>query len=341
MKRTLRVIDGTATAVPPRRSAIAAAYDHFRLDRQGNLMSPKTLERYEWAFTVFSEWLESAHPEVHSFETLDVGVVREWRMALAARPTRSGRLYQPATIHSAQVMLKTFLGWAEDEGYPVDPRILRLKGVRVPLKEPTLFHIAQLRRILAACQHPREDIAVRILVGSGLRASELIGLSLTGPDGLPDLMLDSMDRGRVELRVRWDAGSKGRNSRRVPVTPKLAAAIKRYEARYRGEALADTVLVNEHGRQYTRSGLQQVMERLRHRVGFDVHAHAFRHTFATVACQLGWNLERLRAAMGHADYAVLHRYIRLSTERGLGQEREWEDFILANAAIGPGIGRQR
>ncbi len=96
-------------------------------------------------------------------------------------------------------MLKTFLGWAEDEGYAVDPRILRLKGVRVPLKEPTLFHIAQQRRILAACQHPREDIAVRILVGSGLRASELIGLSLTGPDGLPDLMLDSMDRGRVEL----------------------------------------------------------------------------------------------------------------------------------------------
>jgi len=90
-----------------------------------------------------------------------------------------------------------------------------------------------------------------------------------------------------------------------------------------------------------RSNMTQLMDRLEKRVGFHVHAHAFRHTFATVTCQAGWNLERLRAAMGHADYGVLHRYIRLSTERGLGQEREWEDFILANAAIGPGIGRQR
>jgi site-specific recombinase XerD len=138
----------------------------------------------------------------------------------------------------------------------------------------------------------------------------------------------------------------GRRRQGPQVTPgaghaQLAAAIKRYEARYRGEALADTVLVSEHGRQYTRSGLQQMMDRLRNRVGFDVHAHAFRHTFATVACQLGWNLERLRAAMGHADYAVLHRYIRLSTERDLGRERDWEDFILATGAIGPGVGHQR
>ncbi len=95
MKRTLRVIDGTATAAPPRRSAVAAAYDHFRLDRQGNLMSPKALERYEWAFTVFSEWLESAHPEVRSFEDLDVGVVGSggwpWRPARRAMGGRTSR----------------------------------------------------------------------------------------------------------------------------------------------------------------------------------------------------------------------------------------------------------
>lgn len=29
----------------------------------------------------------------------------------------------------------------------------------------------------------------------------------------------------------WSAGAKGRKSRRVPITPKLAAAIKRYEVR--------------------------------------------------------------------------------------------------------------
>lgn len=42
------------------------------------------------------------------------------------------------------------------------------------------------------------------------------------------------------------------------------------------------------------------MDRLQRRVGFRVHAHAFRHTYATVATKLGWNFEHLRAAMGHA-----------------------------------------
>ncbi|HSS93809.1 MAG TPA: tyrosine-type recombinase/integrase [Candidatus Dormibacteraeota bacterium] len=60
-----------------------------------------------------------------------------------------------------------------------------------------------------------------------------------------------------------------------------------------------------------------------------MHAHAFRHTFATVACQAGSNLERLRAAMGHADYAVLLRYVRLSSELDLGSLAEWPSFIEA------------
>ena len=136
------------------------------------------------------------------------------------------------TLHDSHRLLATFLRWAEAEGYPVDPRILKLKAPKVPLKEPTVYHIASLRRVLAVCssEFPQEELAVRILIGSGVRASELCGLAVQGPDGLPDVMLDSLVRGRVELRVRWDGGAKGLKSRRVPITPKLGAAIKRYEA---------------------------------------------------------------------------------------------------------------
>ena len=86
-----------------------------------------------------------------------------------------------------------------------------------------------------------------MLVGSGLRISELSGLAVRGPHGLSDVMLDSLERGRAELRVRWDAGAR-----------------------------------------VARPG---------------VHAHGFRHTFATVATRMGWNLERVRAA--NASYVSL------------------------------------
>ena len=70
------------------------------------------------------------------------------------------------------------------------------------------------------------------------------------------------------------------------------------------------------------------MDRLEKRVGFHSHAHALPHTFATVACQAGWNLERLRAAMGHASYAVLYCSVHLSSERDLGSLGNWSHFIV-------------
>jgi integrase/recombinase XerD len=134
------------------------------------------------------------------------------------------------------------------------------------------------------------------------------------------------------------AAPKAKKSRRVPITPKLAAAIKRYEARHRDHARVSNILVNDRGLAYTPWGIDQLMDRLERRVGFHIHAHAFRHTFATVACQAGWNLERLRAAMGHADYAVLHRYVRLSSERDLGPISDWSNHIVvADNAVWTGL----
>ena len=44
--------------------------------------------------------------------------------------------------------------------------------------------------------------------------------------------------------MRWDAGAKGRKARRVPITPQLAIAIKRYVARDRMKGDLDVLLVN-------------------------------------------------------------------------------------------------
>ena len=101
-----------------------------------------------------------------------------------------------------------------------------------------------------------------------------------------------------------------------------------------------TILVNDRGLSYTPWGIDQLMDRLERRVGFHVHAHAFRHTFATVACQAGWSLERLRAAMGHAGYAVLHRYVRLSSERDLGSLSDWSNLIPVDGVPAPNAARR-
>ena len=93
------------------------------------------------------------------------------------------------------------------------------------------------------------------------------------------------------------------------------------------------LLISSRGTAYDKAGIDTMLDRLQVRAGFRVHAHAFRHTFATVACKMGWNFERLRAAMGHADYNRLQKYVRLAIERDLGRKSEWADFIVEPARL--------
>jgi site-specific recombinase XerD len=104
--------------------------------------------------------------------------------------------------------------------------------------------------------------------------------------------------------------------------------VRRYETRYRRDSDFPGLLISDRtGRPLGTRGIDSMMDRLQRRVGFRVHAHAFRHTFATVAVKLGWNLERLRVAMGHEDYGTLFRYVRLASVRDLGDPSEWTEFV--------------
>ncbi len=198
MQRQMRVIQGIAPEARP-RSGIESAYDHFRLERQGELVSQSTLEHYDYMVLPFLDWLRREQPEVRRFEDLDVVVVRENRAVLAAGRRRDGRQLAARPVFDGHRALLTFFRWAEAQGYRIDSRILALKRPRVPVKEPTVYHVAQVRQILGACNPklPQEELAVRILVGSGIRESELCGLAVVALDRLPDLMLDSVARGEV------------------------------------------------------------------------------------------------------------------------------------------------
>jgi len=247
----------------PALRQLREAYDLFRLGKQGSRISPATIDFYDLHLGKFFGWLDRCCPGVRRFDDLEADALRRFRAELAGSPGRYGRPLQPESLHASHRSLRVFLHWAELEGYQVDPRLLRMPAPRLPGKKMSGFHIAQLRRLLAAGACPVEELALRILVGSGVRMSELYGLAIKGPDGLPDLMIDSLDRGHAELRIRWDGGAKGRKARRVPVTPSLAGAVKRYTSRQRPETDVAALLVNRHGRAFQKGGIASMMDRLR------------------------------------------------------------------------------
>jgi site-specific recombinase XerD len=165
-------------------------------------------------------------------------------------------------------------------------------------------------------------------VGAGLREAELCGVCIKGRDGSPDLIPDPVEPGRWLLRVRWDAGAKGKKTRYVPISAKLASFIKRYIATSRpSDVPYQEILISKLGRPFTTEGVKSLMDGLKRRAGFRVHAHALRHTYATASVQVDVNLEKLRAAMGHEEYDSLLRYVKLASQRSLGAVKDWAEFI--------------
>jgi integrase/recombinase XerD len=57
--------------------------------------------------------------------------------------------------------------------------------------------------------------------------------------------------------------------------------------------------------------VKDLSKRVRRRVGFGVHAHNFRHTFATEYLRRGGEIERLRRILGHTTYVMVMRYVHL------------------------------
>jgi len=153
----MKVLDGTAVR---NHSQLDDAYELFRLERHGNLVTKRTLEFYDLRIGEFFAWLSREAPALERIEDIDVNHLRAFRAYMAARPRRDGKPLQPETLHASHRAVHTFFAWAERDGYPVDVRLLRLPPPRRVHKEATLYHLAQLRAILAACRRPEETLAV-------------------------------------------------------------------------------------------------------------------------------------------------------------------------------------
>ena len=203
------------------------------------------------------------------------------------------------TVHGFFQVVRSFATWADREGYPVDPGLLKVRPPKVPQTEMGTYSDAQLAAILQAAPAGWSRLAIQILLGTGMRISELAALCLE----------DVEDDGEVVfLKIKRGKGAK---FRRVPVSSRLRRELTRYLNRGRPETSARELFVLNDGRPVSMMCVANLLRRVRYRVGFEVHAHRFRHTFATRYLSNGGEIERLRRILGHSSYVMVMRYLHL------------------------------
>ncbi len=186
---------------------------------------------------------------------------------------------------------------------PADPTE-DVDGPRPERRLPRLPSRAEVDRLLAAPSSrtpggARDRAMLELLYATGLRVSELVGLSVN------DVHLET----RMLL-----ARGKGSKERLVPVGAPAAAALRAYldgpRARLLKGRSSKDLFVTPRGGRMTRQGFWKLLGRYARRVGIarGISPHKLRHAFATHLLAGGADLRAVQAMLGHADISTTQIY---------------------------------
>lgn len=152
----------------------------------------------------------------------------------------------------------------------------------------------------------RDKAMLELLYATGVRVSELIGLTMNN--------------------VNWQVGyllvmGKGGKERIVPVGRCAYKCLQQYVESARSEALKqkqnDCVFLNKYGKGFTRQGCWKVVKKYAEMAGLKkkVHPHTFRHSFATHLLEGGADIRSVQVMLGHADISTTQIYTHVTRER--------------------------
>lgn len=198
--------------------------------------------------------------------------------------------------------LQQWFKWMIREGELKESPLQDLRAPRLQEKTVPVVSSGALFRLLRNCSGPsfndKRDAAIfRLLLDTGLRASELVGLKVF-----------DVDRREQTLTVL----GKGNRLRVVPYGSRAAEALNRYLRARAKHRKADTEpLWLSHIATLSYAGLQRMLYRRCDAAGIPrLHAHQFRHTFAHEWLKNGGSEGDLMEIGGWHDRAMLDRYGR-------------------------------
>ena len=273
---------------PQRSHPLSALVREWLLDLKVAGRSPRTIRWYEQKM--------HGYARAGGVRTLELLTPYELKRYIAELQDRG---LAPDTVRGRSRPSVPLAAWAKTQGYEVDPAISAVKPPTVPQKEMPTYTPAQVEAIFAALPRGWQRIAIQVLLGTGMRVGELCALRL---EDFED------DEETAFLKIQQGKGGK---FRRVPVSQKLRRELVRYVNQARPDSTSDNLIVLRDGRPIAQTSTNNVFGRLSKKLGFQVHAHKFRHTFATEYLRNGGEIERLRRILGHTTYVMVMRYVHL------------------------------
>lgn len=189
----------------------------------------------------------------------------------------------------------------------------RTVSLPAPTTRPQVMTVAAVQAVLDACAHLRDRLLFALLLDTGVRIGEALGLRHEDVD-IADRHVTVIPRDN-DNRAR----AKGWRPRVIPASPELMRLYADYLHREYGALDSDYVFVNlwaePRGRPLAYPAVYDLVGRLRRRTGVAFGPHHFRHTYATWLLRQGAGMESVKQLLGHASIATtIDTYGHLTVE---------------------------
>ncbi len=218
----------------------------------------------------------------------------------------------PSTAARKASALRQFFGFAVDEGWRKDDPSGALPKPRARRPLPKVLSHGQVEALLSRAELEAESgklasvrqlALLEMLYGSGLRATELVGLPLSAaPRDAPLITVMG----------------KGGQARMVPVSDRASDALKAWLKMRPSDPPSRFLFPSRGGKHLTRVRLFQMLKELAVRADIDpkgISPHVLRHAFATHLLEGGADLRVLQTLLGHADIATTQIYTHVDAAR--------------------------
>ena len=214
---------------------------------------------------------------------------------------------RPSTIATYRQNLCAFFNWCVGEGFLDSSPMERIGAPMARPDQIQPFNLDQVRALIQASKRTRnserDEVIVRMLLDTGMRASELCTLRME--------QLDLFGQRATIL-------GKGNKHRAVHFGGKTARSLRnylRFEPRTPQETLVQAAKNQHAGEPLTPNGLRQIIENLGKIANLQAvrcSPHTLRHTFAVEFLRNGGNVFSLKEILGHTSLHMTNRYVALA-----------------------------